>query len=344
MSKYKKGEILNKKLEVVKKLGNGCFGSVYLVKDINLGGKELAVKVIEINFSNLHLVVNETRSLIKCADKNVVEIYSVDVDNDNGELYISMEYLSEGTLQTKITNDFLSSVEVVRFFIDVLFGLDCIHSKKLIHRDIKPDNILLKNNRAVVSDLGLCSEKQYCATSAFGYHTHKAPETLSDQTINVATDIYSVGITMFRCLNNIEDWRNYLSKIKNIEKIFYSGNLTKHLIFNEYCPSKLKTIIRKAIDKNPKKRYQSSCEMREALTRLKPKILWKKVTDELWLGDSCDSPDIYTLEIQSKRKTFLELKKNKRNCKISGQNKLEFDNKTDALNYLYKYISENSFY
>lgn len=345
MHNYKKGDILNKKLEVIKKLGNGSFGCVYLVKDLNLNGKQIAVKVIDISFDNIHAIVSEAKALAKCVDKNVIEIYSVDVDNEKGQYFISMEYLSEGTLQTKINNDFISPVEVMKFFIDVLFGLDCIHAKKLIHRDIKPDNILLKNNKAIISDLGLCSEKLYSSNICWGYETHKAPETLSEGTINIKTDIYAVGITMFRCLNNISNWRNYLSSIKNINRIFYSGNLTKHLAFEEYCPSKIKIIINKAFNKDPQKRYQSASEMREALTKLKPKTSWKKISDDLWKGESQDSPDTYTIELQStKKKYVIEFKKNKRKIKIEGKNKHEFSTKEGMLSFLYKYVASNSFY
>lgn len=341
MCTYKENDILIDKLKVIKYLGGGNYGSVYEVEDINLNNTRKAVKVIKLNGTEkATTVLSEAKALQKCRHTNVVEIYGADRRENN--IYISMKFLSEGTLQSKIDKDFLSAVDIWRYFIDALFGLECIHSKKLLHRDIKPANLLLDNGIAVISDLGLCTEydNNYIG-DLHGYITHIAPEAFKNNQTSKLTDIYAIGLTMFRCVNNIKDWLTKVRCLKNSMDVIRNGRIIKNIGYEDYCPKKLKTIINKACNPDPQKRYQNAKEMREALTRLKPKINWRPETGTRWIGKEYNNPgNTYTIELFKKKKIYnVLIKKNKR--KIDEKS---FNSEIQAFEFLYEHIRNSSFY
>jgi serine/threonine protein kinase len=303
-----------------------------------------AIKIINEDKVDMDAMINEARALQKCKHKHIVEIYGADTLDST--ICISMKYLDKGTLQSKIDDSFLSAIDVWRYFIDILFGLECIHHQGLLHRDIKPANILFDGNNVVISDLGLCAEYNtsyisYLERSA--YIAHFAPETFSDKRTSIRTDIYAVGMTMFRCVNNIKDFIQVLNDKEVTHKTLQRGKIIDTIGFEEFCPTKLIKIIKKACQRDPNKRYQSAEEMRNDLNKLRPNISWSKENITTWNGHAYNnSKDVYKLEITHKKRGYIWIvKKNTR--QIGGSKEKFYQDFNELLVVANKYIADTSF-
>jgi eukaryotic-like serine/threonine-protein kinase len=336
------GTLLLDKLEIIDFLGGGNFGQVYLAKDIHLNNMFKAIKIINEDKVDMDAMLNEARALQKCKHKHIVDIYGA--DKLDSTICISMKYLDKGTLQSKIDDSFLSAIDVWRYFIAILFGLECIHHQRLLHRDIKPANILFDGNNVVISDLGLCAEYNTSNISDLkGYIAHLAPEAFTNKQTSIQTDIYAVGMTMFRCVNNIKDFIQVLHDKEVTQRTLQTGKIIDKIGFEEFCPTKLRRIIKKACQRDPSKRYQSAEEMRNDLNKLRPNISWSKENTTTWNGHAYNnSKDVYKLEVTHKKGGYIWIVK--RNTRQIGGSKEKFYQDFDELLVVAnKYIADTSF-
>lgn len=218
-------------------LGSGHYGKVYKVRNLAVDRIE-ALKIVNIKKATQSQtdLLSEAKKQHEVKCENVVKLYNAFPLND--KLYISMEYLDGGTLESLVEDGYITIRQLVNHLSDCLHGLSRIHNKGYIHRDIKPNNILICDSGAKLSDFGLSDKvgKDKKLKSGYGYGTHKAPEVFLKGEYIKQSDIYAVGVTAFRLLNSdkfIEEYADakaiaeavvkenfHLGMIKNIDGMF----------------------------------------------------------------------------------------------------------------------------
>ncbi|EOK0560077.1 serine/threonine-protein kinase [Escherichia coli] len=259
----------------------GCFSKVYLAHDRHLA-HDLVIKEIEKKENTNHDdYFNEARLLYKHAHSNIVQVqYAAQCESN---IYIAMPFYHNGSLNQLMKKNNLTSREIIRYSIQFLSGLYHIHSKGLMHFDIKPNNIMISNrNEAMLSDFGLSQlvNEESRAAPEFGYHFHVPPEyfSLSTNDYNFTYDIYQAGLTIYRmCVghDNFERERSAFSTIEQLRESIINGCYP----LKEYPPhihKKLITIVNKCIHVDPNERYQSVLDVLNDLSAISDGVLdWR---------------------------------------------------------------------
>lgn len=299
------------KFQIIDHLGNGNFGQVFLCYDPFLQ-KKIAIKVIKVPDPNRFVnAVKEGQTLDLCRHKHIVDVKDVRAILFNGEpvVIIIMEYLSKGSIQKHIEKRFISVKEACRIIQQSLLGLEHAHNNNVLHRDVKPGNIMFGDNgEAKLSDFGLAINYHLDPSDSLGYRPHQPLEVIEGNPMNKLSDIYATGITFYRLLNNknklpfhfktMDEWKNAV--IKN------QFPLRKYL---PHIPEKVLKVLHKAIHKSTSTRFQSCTVFRQALERLNFRIEWVRVDNDNWTGNS--NGDNFTLFKYKKRTGWvIDFKKN----------------------------------
>lgn len=320
-----------RKFDVIGFLGNGNFGFVFQAYDPLLK-VDRAIKLIKVaNPDKFVEAVKEAQTLEACRHKHIVDVKEVDVVVYEGIqcVYIAMEYLAKGSIQKHLENRFVTIQKSLSIISEALLGLEHAHNSNVLHRDIKPGNILFGDNgEAKLSDFGLALDYHVDPSDTMGYRPHQPLEVIDGSPMDKLSDIYAMGITLFRLVNNIDDmefnftnlsdWRTAVKRNKYPER-----NFLPHI------PRKIKTIINKAINNQATKRYQSASEFRQAIEKASLSIDWRPLNDKKWVGASL-SGDSYEI-IKSKKRTgwVIDYKKNGRRQRDNCFNNIS-DSKVDS--------------
>ncbi|MEG2410143.1 MAG: serine/threonine-protein kinase [Erysipelotrichaceae bacterium] len=326
---------------LVEKLGRGNFGAVYSATDLVLNSQK-AIKIMNVKDPmQAKNMFEEAAIPYKCSHNNIVKINGGSLELFDSELHfvIDMDLVNGGSLEDAIRGNMLSVVDSLSIIKSTLFGLQHAHNQNIIHRDIKPANILLDNNIPKLSDFGLASEaNQPLSNEDKWYMTHVAPEIKKTLTPTIASDIYAMGITLFRAVNCISNWNMYLNDTKNIQKRLEDGSFAQKAIFNPIVPTKVVSIVRKACKANSVDRYKTAAEMRDAIEKLNPFLSWKQVNEFEWHGN--DNKQIHVIQLQKKKSGYeVQIKINGR--KVTANTKA-FELEDNARNYLYEYIKNTT--
>ena len=265
-----KGQKISDRYQIIKSIGEGGMANVYLAYDTILD-RNVAVKVLRGDLANDEKFVRrfqrEALSASSLSNPNIVEVY--DVGEDNGEYYIVMEYVEGKHLKALLKKrGKLAVPEVIDITLQITNGLSVAHDSYIIHRDIKPQNILiLENGMIKITDFGIAvamNATQLTQTnSVMGSVHYLPPEQASGKGATLQSDIYSIGILMYELLTGKLPFRG-----DNAVEI-----ALKHLkepmpsIRDEIpdIPQSVENIILKATAKNPKNRYSDAREMHEDL-------------------------------------------------------------------------------
>ena len=265
-----KGQKISDRYQIIKSIGEGGMANVYLAYDTILD-RNVAVKVLRGDLATDEKFVRrfqrEALSASSLSNPNIVEVY--DVGEDNGEYYIVMEYVEGKHLKNLLKKrGKLTVPEVVDIVLQITNGLSVAHDSYIIHRDIKPQNILILDNGLIkITDFGIAvamNATQLTQTnSVMGSVHYLPPEQASGKGATLQSDIYSIGILMYELLTG---------------KLPFKGDnaveiALKHLkepmpsIRDEIpdIPQSVENIILKATAKNPKNRYADAREMHEDL-------------------------------------------------------------------------------
>ena len=265
-----KGQKISDRYQIIKSIGEGGMANVYLAYDTILD-RNVAVKVLRGDLANDEKFVRrfqrEALSAGSLSNPNIVEVY--DVGEDNGEYYIVMEYVEGKHLKALLKKrGKLTVPEVIDIALQITNGLSVAHDSYIIHRDIKPQNILILENGLIkITDFGIAvamNATQLTQTnSVMGSVHYLPPEQASGKGATLQSDIYSIGILMYELLTGKLPFRG-----DNAVEI-----ALKHLkepmpsIRDELpdIPQSVENIILRATAKNPKNRYSDAREMHEDL-------------------------------------------------------------------------------
>lgn len=204
---------LKSTLVIGEEIAHGHFGRVHIGSD---GIRDqLAVKVLhalpqehpERWIARKQGLLKEGVSLEKAKHRNIVEVHYLCEARDDDAIHLVMEFCSGGSLEPAYKNGPICDGTVLKIAREVCLGLAALHDRGMIHRDIKPGNILLdRHGVAKVSDFGFVTDdivEGYAAGA--GYLDHLAPEYFSDRVTSVRTDLWALGVTLYRLLHG-HDW------------------------------------------------------------------------------------------------------------------------------------------
>ncbi|MFH1688136.1 MAG: serine/threonine-protein kinase [bacterium] len=250
-------------------LGKGAMGKVYRGLDPAIN-RPVALKTIRLDFVNdpeeeaelkerLH---REAQAAGKLSHTNIVTIY--DVGSEGQLQYIAMEYLEGETLEDMIKRKVQFNYRILaQIIMQICSALQYAHDRQIVHRDIKPANIMiLKDYQTKVMDFGIARVESHSMTKtgiAMGTPNYISPEQLRGQTIDNRADIFSLGVVIYELLLGKRPFRG-----ENITSLIYSvlnHQPDKPSNVNPQVPLLFDHIVEKALQKEPKNRYQKASEL-----------------------------------------------------------------------------------
>lgn len=266
------GMVFDHRYEVQQKIGVGGMADVYRGKDTLLG-RPVAIKILHQNFGSDQDFVARFKREAQAAGKlnhpNVVSMY--DVGFDQGFHYIVMEYVSGCTLKEYIQHhgDKVTVQEAVKITVAIAEGLEHAHMMGIVHCDVKPHNILITDSgRVKVTDFGIARAINSATTmmytnSVMGSAHYISPEQASGKSINVSTDIYSLGVVLYELLTGEVPFRGETPVSVALQHV--KDRVVAPRIKNAMIPPQLEQVVLMALEKEPGKRFGSISEMIQAL-------------------------------------------------------------------------------
>ncbi len=261
-----KGQKINDRYEIIRVLGEGGMANVYLANDVILNRK-VAVKVLRGDLANDEKFVRrfqrEALSASSLNHPNIVEIY--DVGEDDGNFYIVMEYIDGKNLKQLIKRRTkLSLPEVIDIMKQLTDGIASAHDSFIIHRDIKPQNMLILDNGLVkITDFGIAvalnSTQLTQTNSVMGSVHYLPPEQAAGKGATFKSDIYSLGILMYELVTGTLPFKGDNAveiALKQLKEPIPSVR-----DFDSSIPQSVENIILKACAKNPRNRYENVRDM-----------------------------------------------------------------------------------
>ncbi|NXN92987.1 NEK11 kinase, partial [Rhinopomastus cyanomelas] len=251
------GAVVARRYMIQRKLGNGSFGSVYLVSDRKAKqGEELKVlKKISVGDLKPNETVEanlEAQLLSKLDHPAIIKFYASFVEQDS--FCIITEYCEGGDLDFKIqeyrdSGKSFTQGQIIAWFVQLLLGVNYMHERRILHRDLKAKNIFLKNNHLKIGDFGVsCLLIGSCdlATTFTGTPYYMSPEALKHQGYDTKSDIWSLGCILYEmcCMEHAFTGHNFLSVVLKIVE----GNTPS---LPESYPSILNAVLCSMLNKNP---------------------------------------------------------------------------------------------
>lgn len=254
------GSFLSDRYEILSKVGAGGMSDVYKAKD-HILSRFVAIKVLKQEFSEDSSFVTKFRAEAQSAagleHPNIVNIY--DVGSENGLYYIVMEYVEGITLKTYIEKKGqLSFKESASIAIQVARGIEAAHNKNIIHRDIKPQNIIISTDGKVkVTDFGIAkaTSSNTISSDVMGSVHYASPEQARNGFVDGRSDIYSLGIVMFEMVTGRVPFDGDTTVAVALQHL--QEEIARPSIYAPDLPISFEKIILKCTQKTPDRRYQT---------------------------------------------------------------------------------------
>ena len=261
-----KGQKINDRYQIIKSIGEGGMANVYLALDTILD-RNVAVKVLRGDLAHDEKFVRrfqrEALAASSLSHPNIVEVY--DVGEDNGNYYIVMEYIEGRQLKQLLKKrEKLTLTEAIDIMMQVTDGMSTAHDAYIIHRDIKPQNIMILDNGMVkITDFGIAmamnSTQLTQTNSVMGSVHYLPPEQANGKSATLQSDVYSMGMLMYELISGKLPYKGDNAveiALKHLKEPFPSIREKMPEI-----PQSVENIILKATAKNPKNRYSDAREM-----------------------------------------------------------------------------------
>ncbi|MCX6618565.1 MAG: serine/threonine-protein kinase, partial [Acidobacteria bacterium] len=248
--------------QIIEELGRGAMGVVYRGYDPTIG-RTVAVKTVQLDAGDTELVMRfrrEVQAAGVLSHPNIVTIY--DAGEDQGLFYIAMELVEGETLQKMLAQGPLPVEQVIRLAEQIAAALDHAHGHYIVHRDVKPANVIVSGGHVKVMDFGIAKITGATMTGTgqvLGTPSYMSPEVVKGQGADSRSDLFSLGVMLYEMLTGA---RPFLGD--NITTVIYK-------IIGEHPepPSAVKAaldpgvnyVVLKALAKNPAERYQSCGEL-----------------------------------------------------------------------------------
>lgn len=261
-----RGQKINDRYQIIRTIGEGGMANVYLAHDLILD-RDVAVKVLRGDLANDEKFVRrfqrEAISASSLTHPNIVGMY--DVGEDDGKYFIVMEYIEGKTLKSLIKRrGALTLSEVIDIMLQLTSGIACAHDSYIIHRDIKPQNVLILDDGTVkITDFGIAmalnSNELTQTNSVMGSVHYLPPEQANGNGSTIKSDIYSLGILMYELLTGKLPFKGDNAVEIAIKQM--KNPIPSVCDINPEIPQSIENVILKACAKNPKNRYENVMEM-----------------------------------------------------------------------------------
>ena len=261
--------------QIIKEVGRGAMGIVYQARDPNID-RIVAVKVLRHDRitadSFVKRFLKEAKVIGRLSHPHIVTIH--DVGEDQGTVYIAMEFLEGISLSEIIQDRRLEAKEVIEFGTQIAETLDYAHRKGVIHRDIKPSNIVVQPDGQIkITDFGIARIEDSSATlqtqagAIMGTPAYMSPEQVLGHSVDGRADLFSLGVILYELSTGR---RPFGGDGKNLATVFneiiqMTPPEPASAKSNTLIPKKLSSLIMKTLEKEPAKRPQTGRELQEAL-------------------------------------------------------------------------------
>ncbi len=257
-------------------LGRGGMATVYLAHDPSFK-RDVAVKVLprqslDNEENSLERFTKELETIASLEHPAIVPVY--DVGNENGQPYFVMRYMAGGSLSILIQEGKLSLQDTARIIERLAVALEHAHKQGIIHRDIKPDNILFDlNDNPYISDFGVAKLTEVAVdenteSRVVGTPGYMSPEQAYDERVDARSDVYALGVVIYQMLTGRSIER--FSTNTSIEKVrdYLEQPIPEILEVNPDLPPEVDTLIKTAMAKNKFDRYETAIDLARALNRI----------------------------------------------------------------------------
>ena len=267
-------------MKIIKKVqSHGANSSLYIVEDTQLKEIFMLKQIDKNTIKESSKYFDEVRKIKDIENKNIVKVNYATYDDDN--IYISMPYYKNGSLQDILQNRNLTVREIVNYSLDILSGIYYIHKNQILHCDIKPSNILIDDyNCAVLADFGSSININSDGVGKLKnvYYKHIAPEQCYSSKVDMRIDIYQFGNTLYRMCNGEEEYNRQVKKRKNLPELkmaIVNGEFPARKKYYPHIPRKLIEITEKCLNLDPNDRYQSVLEILNDMARVNTNLDWR---------------------------------------------------------------------
>ncbi len=254
--------------EILEEIGRGGMGVIYKAREMN-SGNEVAIKILLTKHNtyeeDLRRFQREAKFTIGLDHPNIIKTHSIGVVK--GNYYIITEYFKGMTLQEKMIRDQITTVDACKIMLEVLTGLSYAHSRGILHRDLKPGNIMIgKNGDVKILDFGLAkhvdqSTRLTITGTVLGTPAYMSPQQASgdQEYVDKTSDIYSAGVMLYEMLCGRTPFRAD-SSIQMIRQVIEKEPIPIRK-FRDDIPEKLEIIVEKCMEKMPFHRYQTVADL-----------------------------------------------------------------------------------
>lgn len=304
------GKMLDNRYEILEKIGNGGMATVYKAK-CHVLNRYVAVKILKDEFTTdsdfIKRFNTEAQSAASLTHPNIVSIY--DVGNEDNLYYIVMELIQGKTLKEIIVEDgILSWKWSVNIAIQIASALEVAHKNNIIHRDIKPHNIIItEDGIAKVTDFGIAKAVSNSTITAFGTTIgsvhYFSPEHAKGGFTDAKSDLYSLGIVLYEMLTGKVPFDADTPVSVALKQV--QEEPVEPREYNDEIPMSVNQIILKAMQKDPNCRYQNATEMLEDLSHAlkEPDGNFVRIQKASENSPTQKIPTIYDLDKNAERKS-----------------------------------------
>ena len=288
----------------------GHNSEVYLAHDKQLDATIVVKKLLKSSFLSVAEYYAEAKRLYDARHPNVVTVkYACE---DAGSVFLAMPHYASGSLGALLDQRRITNREIVRYGLDVLNGLHHVHTRGMVHFDVRPSNVLIdQSNRAALSDFGLSRHLRTdgLATADALYFRHWPPEYLKAKDLSPAADVYQAGLTLYRmavggsALEVQARGKNDREFLSMLEK----GTFPDRGAFPIHTPRRLRNVIKTAMALDSDDRFASVLDMLAALARVDQWLDWqcfRDPTTDSWCWEVSRDGQLRTVTLRADAGTW----------------------------------------